>query len=67
MRLTAAVSSFASSRAAEIYRGSVLQAGIEDNAKNFTRFLLAAPAGRTLDLVPDAQSRRWKTSRRRGE
>src|SRR4051794_4411200 len=51
----------ASDSAAEIYGGQVLERSIEDNAQNFTRFLLLLPDG---DRAPELRepARRWKTS-----
>lgn len=51
----------ASDRAAEIYGAATLATGIEDNAQNFTRFLLVAPSRSELQ-VNDGPARRWKTS-----
>lgn len=48
----------ASDRAAEIYGGRILAEGVEDNAKNYTRFFLLAPAAIETVETP----RRWKTS-----
>ena len=50
----------ASDRAAKIYGGIVIAAGIEDNAQNFTRFFLLTPPDRTPSIVE--APRRWKTS-----
>ncbi len=36
-------------RAAEIYGGQILRAGLEDHAENYTRFLLLAPAAAPAD------------------
>jgi prephenate dehydratase len=36
-------------RAAEIYGGSILRAGLEDHAENYTRFLLLAPEAAAAD------------------
>lgn len=52
----------ASDRAGRIYGAETLAAGIEDHARNFTRFVLAAPAGATLPQLADGPARRWKTS-----
>ncbi|HYR28356.1 MAG TPA: prephenate dehydratase [Thermoanaerobaculia bacterium] len=52
----------ASDRAGEIYGAATLAAGIEDNARNFTRFFLAAPSHAQLRPVADGPARRWKTS-----
>jgi len=52
----------ASDRAAEIYGGNVLVAGIEDNAQNFTRFFLAAPRDSSIAPASERQTSRWKTS-----
>ena len=51
----------ASDRAGRIYGAATLAAGIEDHARNFTRFVLAAPAHAALPLA-DGPARRWKTS-----
>ena len=50
----------ASDRAAEIYGGQIVAAGIEDNVQNFTRFFLLTPADRTPSIAETP--RRWKTS-----
>ena len=52
----------ASDRAGEIYGAATLAAGIEDHARNFTRFFLAAPAKAALPPLADGPARRWKTS-----
>jgi prephenate dehydratase len=49
----------ASEDAAAIYGGRILARGIEDNAQNFTRFLLLRHAERAL---PVNDNGRWKTS-----
>jgi prephenate dehydratase len=50
----------ASDRAAEIYGGRVVAAGIEDHAQNYTRFFLLTPSDRTPAIAESP--RRWKTS-----
>lgn len=52
----------ASDRAGEIYGAATLAAGIEDHARNFTRFFLAAPSDAALPPLADGPARRWKTS-----
>ena len=52
----------ASDRAGDLYGASTLAASIEDHARNFTRFFLAAPAHSGLRPVADGPARRWKTS-----
>lgn len=52
----------ASTHAAEIYGAATLATGIEDNAQNFTRFLLVAPLHGAVQPVADGAVRRWKTS-----
>lgn len=52
----------ASDRAGEIYGATTLAAGIEDHARNFTRFFLAAPMRAGLRPISDGPARRWKTS-----
>lgn len=52
----------ASDTAATIYGASILARGVEDNPQNFTRFLLAAPAGAAIRTADEGSSRRWKTS-----
>jgi len=49
----------ASDDAAGIYGARILARGIEDNAQNYTRFLLLKPLDRTLAL---RDTGRWKTS-----
>ena len=51
----------ASAAAAAIYGARVLLTGIEDNAQNFTRFLLLAREDRSDSFVPK-ERKRWKTS-----
>ncbi len=51
----------ASDSAAEIYGAHVLERSIEDNAQNFTRFLLLLPSGAQPPRLREA-ARRWKTS-----
>ena len=51
----------ASDDAAQIYGGRILARGIEDNAQNYTRFLLLKHSERMLPMSP-AEPRRWKTS-----
>ncbi|HEY6137974.1 MAG TPA: prephenate dehydratase [Thermoanaerobaculia bacterium] len=51
----------ASDSAAEIYGARVLERSIEDNAQNFTRFLLLLPADAQPPQLREA-ARRWKTS-----
>jgi prephenate dehydratase len=58
----ASEAAIASDRAAEIYGAITLAAGIEDHARNFTRFVLAAPKDKGIDPLADGQARRWKTS-----
>src|SRR5688572_2155779 len=52
----------ASVRAAQIYGGSVIEAGIEDNAQNFTRFFLATLPDSNVRPSAESLTRRWKTS-----
>lgn len=52
----------ASDRAGEIYGASTLAAGIEDHARNYTRFFLAAPTHLGMRPISDGPARRWKTS-----
>src|SRR5216684_213417 len=52
----------ASDRAAEIYGGRVLAAGIEDHAQNYTRFFLVAPQASVRTFARTETPRRWKTS-----
>ena len=52
----------ASDRAAEIYGAVTLAAGIEDHVRNFTRFVLVAPAENGIGALADGPARRWKTS-----
>jgi len=47
----------ASDRAAEIYGARVLASGIEDHAKNFTRFFLVAPGDRPVEPLTAASER----------
>ena len=49
----------ASADAARIYGGTVVRDAIEDNAQNFTRFLLLAREG---TAAPQRGASRWKTS-----
>jgi len=42
-------------RAAEHYAGVILAAAIQDNAENFTRFVLLSPASETQPPPPDAR------------
>ena len=51
----------ASDSAAEIYGAEVLERSIEDNAQNFTRFLLLLPDGAPTPELREP-ARRWKTS-----
>ncbi|HKS23112.1 MAG TPA: prephenate dehydratase [Thermoanaerobaculia bacterium] len=51
----------ASDSAAEIYGAHVLERSIEDNAQNFTRFLLLLPQDAQPPQLREA-ARRWKTS-----
>ena len=51
----------ASETAAEIYGAQVLERAIEDNAQNFTRFLLLLPDGDRAPALREP-ARRWKTS-----
>jgi prephenate dehydratase len=51
----------ASDSAAEIYGARVLERSIEDNAQNFTRFLLLLPSDAQPPQLREA-ARRWKTS-----
>lgn len=51
----------ASDSAAEIYGACVLERSIEDNAQNFTRFLLLLPPDAQPPQLREA-ARRWKTS-----
>jgi prephenate dehydratase len=51
----------ASELAAQIYGGTILKKGVEDDHRNFTRFFLLAPSQSKL-RVPDDKSRPWKTS-----
>ena len=51
----------ASDTAAEIYGAEVLERSVEDNAQNFTRFLLLLPDGAPTPELRE-QPRRWKTS-----
>lgn len=51
----------ASDTAAEIYGAQVLERSIEDNAQNFTRFLLLLPSEARRPELREAE-RRWKTS-----
>ena len=51
----------ASDSAAEIYGAQVLERSIEDNAQNFTRFLLLLPQDAQPPQLREA-ARRWKTS-----
>jgi len=52
----------ASAAAAEIYGGNVLLDSVEDNAQNFTRFLLLVPLDDAGSITPLEPARRWKTS-----
>ena len=51
----------ASDSAAEIYGACVLERSIEDNAQNFTRFLLLLPSDAQPPQLRET-ARRWKTS-----
>jgi len=50
----------ASADAADIYGGRILMRGVEDDAQNYTRFLLLTQAGRSQSMRVEAK--RWKTS-----
>ena len=50
----------ASAEAAGIYGGHIVSQGVEDHARNFTRFLLLTPQDRCVETRETA--RRWKTS-----
>jgi prephenate dehydratase len=52
----------ASANAAEIYGAQVVVPSIEDNAQNFTRFLLLTLSERIDSITPRETPRRWKTS-----
>lgn len=52
----------ASATAAGIYGGEVIADHVEDNAQNFTRFLLLVPPERAQSIAPVEAGRRWKTS-----
>jgi prephenate dehydratase len=52
----------ASAEAADIYGGRILVRGVEDNAQNYTRFLLLAASGRGADIERAEERKRWKTS-----
>ncbi len=50
----------ASADAADIYGGRILVRGVEDDAQNYTRFLLLVDAERSI--TPCDEAKRWKTS-----
>jgi prephenate dehydratase len=52
----------ASAEAADIYGGTILLRGVEDNAQNYTRFLLLAQPGLTRNIERQEEQKRWKTS-----
>jgi prephenate dehydratase len=54
----------ASAEAAGIYGGHIVSQGVEDHARNYTRFLLLTPQDRTgkAPIETHETARRWKTS-----
>jgi prephenate dehydratase len=52
----------AGASAAEVYGASILEAGIESNAQNFTRFFLLVRPDRTSEIVPLTGGPERKTS-----
>ena len=58
----AGAAAIASELAAQTYRASILKRGIEDDRRNFTRFVLLEPAGAKPRTVPGSAQRPWKTS-----
>jgi prephenate dehydratase len=52
----------ASAEAADIYGARILVRGVEDNAQNYTRFLLLAQPGLARDIERHEQKTHWKTS-----
>jgi prephenate dehydratase len=56
------IGAIASELAAKIYKGSILQRGIEDDSQNYTRFFLLEPAGSPARTMRGMAKRPWKTS-----
>lgn len=52
----------ASAEAAEIYGARILIRGVEDNAQNYTRFLLLAQPDLAREIERQEEQKRWKTS-----